>query len=139
MRQLMHQSGEDFGLRLTGQNGDASAVAHAESGRDVLGIDKLNALTFDERQQTVMVLSHVAIDFAHRGKLDTFCLLHIKDIGIAKANKDAGILLGNVLLGLLIWLALDADDGSQNADTLLALLDAAAKLVPRIHACDSRC
>src|SRR6266851_3306759 len=133
----MNKGGEGLGLRLAGQDGDASAIAHAESGRDVLGKDKLNTLTFDERKQTIVVLSHVAIDFAHRGKIDAFGLLHVEDIAIPKANKDAGILLRNVLLGFLIGLALDTDDGSQNADAFLSLLHAAAKLVPRIHARNS--
>src|SRR5260370_38583879 len=130
----MYQGGEGFGLRLTGQDGDASAIAHAESGRDVLGEDKLDALTINEGKQTVVALAHVAIDFADRGKIDAFGLLHVEDMGIAEANKDAGILLRNVLLGFLIGLALDADDGTQDPDAFLALLHAAAKLVPRIPA-----
>src|SRR6266852_2368405 len=133
MRQLMNKGGEDFGLRLTGQDGDATAIAHAESGCDVLGEDKLDSLTIYEGKQTVVVFAHVAIDLTHCGKVDAIGLLHVEDIGIAEANKDAGVLLGNVLLGFLIGLALDADDGSQNANAFLALLHPAAKLVPRIH------
>jgi hypothetical protein len=87
MRQLMHQRGEGFRLRLTGQDGDAPAVAHAESGRDVIGKDKLDALTLDERNQTVMVFAHVAIDFVHRGKLNAFRLLDVKHIG-GKLDKN---------------------------------------------------
>jgi hypothetical protein len=126
MCQLMHERGEGFGLRLTGQDGDTSAVAHAERGRNVLGKDKLDALTLNERKQTVVVFAHVAIDLAHCGKIDSIGLPHVEDIGIAEANKDAGILLGNVFLGFLLGLALDADDGSQNADAFFALLHAAA-------------
>ena len=138
MRQLMEQSGEGFGLRLSGENGNASAVAHAKRGSDVLAVDKLDALTLDERNETVVVLAYVAVHLAHGGKLDAFGLLHIEYIGIPKANKDAGVLLGDVLLGFCVWLALDADDGSKNADALLALLHAAAKLVPCIHARNAR-
>src|SRR5260370_4261723 len=133
----MHKRGERVGVRLAGQDGDASSVTHAERGRDVLGEDKLNAMTINERNRTVVILSHVAIDFAHCGKIDSFGLLHVEDIGIAEANKDAGVLLGDVFLGLLIGLALDADDGSQNADALLSLFHAAAKLIPPIHPANS--
>jgi hypothetical protein len=129
----MEQGGEGFGLRLSRQDGNASAVAHTESGCDLLRKDKLDALTLDKRNETVVVLAYIAVHFAHHGKLDAFGLLHIEHIGIAKANKDAGVLLGDVLLGVLIFLALDADDGSKDADTAFALLHLAAKLVLRIH------
>src|ERR1700736_1009770 len=81
----------------------------------------------------VAVLAYIAIDFTNRRKLDAFGLFHVEDIGIAKANKNAGVLLGDVLLGFFIGLALDPDDGSENADALLALLHAAAYLVPCVH------
>ena len=73
------------------------------------------------------------------GKLRAFGLRHIEDIGIAKANQDARVLLGDVLLGFLVLLALDADDGSKNADTFLALLHLAAKLVPRLESGNAGC
>jgi hypothetical protein len=91
---------------LTGQDGDASAIAHTQSGSDLIGKNKLDALILDKGNKTVVVLAYVAIDFAHRGKLRAFGLRHIKDIGIAKSKKDAGILLGDVFLGLYIRLAL---------------------------------
>ena len=93
--------------RMPGQNGNASAVAHAERGCDLFSEDKLDALTINERKQTIVVLAHVTVDFAHCGKLNAFGLLHVEDVGIAEANKNAGILLGNVLLGFHIGLALD--------------------------------
>jgi hypothetical protein len=73
----MEQGGEGFGLRLSGKNGDASAVAQAKRGGDLLGKDKFDALTLNERKQTVVVLTHVAVYLAHGGKLDAFGLLHI--------------------------------------------------------------
>jgi hypothetical protein len=53
VRQFMEQGGEGFGLRLSRQDRDASAVAHAERGSDLLRKDKLNALTLNERYETV--------------------------------------------------------------------------------------
>ncbi len=93
MRQLVNERGELLGLRLTGKNGDASAVAYAKRRCDLLGKDKLDALPLDEGNETVVVLANIAGDFAHGGKLRAFGLLHIEDIGIAKPNKDAGVLL----------------------------------------------
>src|ERR1700678_2927862 len=101
----MHQRSEGFGLRLTGQDGDASTVAHAERGCDLLGKDKLDALLLNERNEAVVVLANVAIDFAHRGKLRTFGLAHVEDVGIAESNKNAGVLLGDAPLGFLVLLA----------------------------------
>ena len=79
-----------------------SAVAHAQRGGDVLGKDKLDALPLDERNKTVAVLAHVAVDLAHGGKLCAVGLRHIEDVGIAEANQNAGVLLGDVLLGFLV-------------------------------------
>jgi hypothetical protein len=49
---------------LPRQDGDASAVAHAERGGDALGEDKLDALTLNESNQTVAVLAYVSADLA---------------------------------------------------------------------------
>jgi len=105
--------------RMSGQNGNASAVAHAERGCDLFSEDKLDALTINERKQTIVVLAHVTVDFAHCGKLNAFGLLHVEDIGIAEANKNAGILLGNVLLGFHIGLAFDQTEWHIEQDVAL--------------------
>jgi len=105
--------------RMPGQNGNASAVAHAERGCDLFSEDKLDALTINERKQTIVVLAHVTVDFAHCGKLNAFGLLHVEDVGIAEANKNAGILLGNVLLGFHIGLALDQTEWHIEQDVAL--------------------
>src|ERR1035437_9858284 len=49
------------------------------------------------------------------------------------------ILCADVLLCLFIFLALDADHWSKNADTVLSLLDSPFKLVPRIQASNAGC
>src|ERR1039458_1932925 len=49
------------------------------------------------------------------------------------------ILCADVLLGLFIFLALDADHWSKNADAALSLLDSPFKLVPRIQASNAGC
>lgn len=46
-----------------------AAVAHAQRRGNALGKDKLDPLMFDERKQTVAVLSHVAADLTDRGQL----------------------------------------------------------------------
>jgi hypothetical protein len=61
------------------------------------------------------------------GKSTPFGLRHVEDIGVAEAKQDAGVLLGDVLLGFLVLLAANADDGGKNANAFLALLHAAAK------------
>ncbi len=72
-------------------------------------------------------------DLAQLGKLCAFGLRHIEDIGGAEPNQNARVLLGDVLLGFLVLLAANADDGSKNADAFLALLHLAAKLVPCVQ------
>src|ERR1035441_7817338 len=49
------------------------------------------------------------------------------------------ILCADVLLGLFILLALDANNWSKNADAALSLLDSPFKLVPRIQASNAGC
>ena len=79
-----------LGLRLAGEDGDASAVAHAQSGGDVLGKDKLDALALDEGNETVAVLADVAADISRMvGKLCAVGLRDIEDVGIAEANQNA--------------------------------------------------
>ena len=73
------------------------------------------------------------------GKLRAFGLAHIEDIGGAESNQNGLILRADVLLGFLVLLAANADHGSENADAVLALLDLAAKLVPRIEASNAGC
>jgi len=82
----MYQRGELLGLRLTGENGDASAVAHAERGSDLLVVDKLDALALEERGQTVDVLAGIARDFAQLGKVYAIGLRNIlsRDLGPAR-------------------------------------------------------
>jgi hypothetical protein len=59
---------------------------------------------------------------AHRGndtndgKLHAFGLRYIEDIGIPKANKGEVVLLGDVLLGVLVFLALDPDNRGEHAN-----------------------
>src|SRR5450756_134082 len=130
----MHQCGEGFCLRLTGKDRNASAITYAERGRDLIGKDKLDTLFFNECQKTVVVLSCIALNVLYLGKIGPICLLDIEDVGIPESDEDADILLGDVFFGVFIFLALDANDGSENADALLAFLHATAKLIPRIHA-----
>jgi len=49
------------------------------------------------------------------------------------------ILCADVLLGLFVLLALDADNWSKNADAALSLLHSPFKLVPRIQASNAGC
>ena len=56
------------------------------------------------------------------GKLRAFGLAHVENIGVAESNQHAGVLLGDVLLGVFVLLPLDADDGRENPDALLAFL-----------------
>jgi hypothetical protein len=114
-----HRGSAPFGLGLTGQDGDASAVADAERGSNLLGEDKLDALLLYKRHETVAVLSDLAAHLPHRGKLRALGLQDIEDVGVAEANQDAGVLPGDVLLGLCARLALDADDGSNDVDAVI--------------------
>jgi hypothetical protein len=52
--------------------------------------------------------------------------------------ENACVLFGDVLLGFLGLLVLDADDGHEDMHALLALLHAATKLVPCAHASHTR-
>ena len=139
VREFMDKGAELLGLGLSGKNGNPSAVADAKRGGDLLGKDKLDALGFDERNETVAVLANRAAHLPHGGKLCAFGLRHIEDVGIAESNKNAGVLLGDVLFGFLVLLALDADDGSENANPFLAFLHLAAKLVPCVQSSNAGC
>jgi hypothetical protein len=59
----MHQRRELLGLGLTAEDGNASAVAFAECSLQVIAVDKLDALPFQERGQTLDVLAGFATDF----------------------------------------------------------------------------
>ena len=48
-----------------------------------------------------------------------------------KPNKSAGVLLGDVLLGFLVLLALHADNGGKDADAFGSRIHGAAKVLPR--------
>src|ERR1035441_1357111 len=122
----MHQRSEGFGLRLTGKDGNASAITYAERGRDLIGKAKFDTLFFNECQKTVVVLSCIALNVLYLGKIGPICLLDIEDVGIPESDQNTGVLLGDVLLGFCVPLPLDPDYGSQNADALLALLHAAS-------------
>ena len=65
-------------------------------------------------------------------KLRAFSLAHIENIRGAEPNQNGPVLSADVLLGLFILFSTYSDYGGQNADAVLALLDLAAKLVPRI-------
>jgi hypothetical protein len=92
----------------------------------------------DECEETGAVLSDIVAHLLHGGKC-ALGLRQIKDVGIAKADENARVLLGDVLLGLLVLLALDADDGGEDTDATLPLLDLPAKLVPCIHSGNAGC
>ena len=59
----MHQGGELFGLGLTGQYGNASAVADAKRGSNLRVVNHLNALALEESRQPFAVLAGVAAYF----------------------------------------------------------------------------
>jgi inactivated superfamily I helicase len=44
-------------------------------------------------------------------------------VSISETDQDAGVLLGDVLAGLLVLFALDADNRGKNPNALLAFLD----------------
>ena len=90
-------------------------------------------------KQAVAILAHIACDLAHLRKLCAFGLRNIEDVSIAEADEHRTVLFGDVLFGFFLWLPAYADDGRQNADTALAFLHLAAKLVPRIQAGHARC
>jgi hypothetical protein len=83
---FMDKRGEGFRLRLSGQERDASAVAHAECGGNVGVIDKLNPLGLHEGRQSVDVLARVACDFVECGQLYTIGLRNIEDVSITEAE-----------------------------------------------------
>src|SRR5580698_6398017 len=126
MREFMHKSRKLLGLRLSRQDIDAASVACAEGRTNVLGKNKLDSLLLDKGEKAVAILARIPAHLAQDWKLRAFGLRDIKDVRIAKANENAGVLASNVLFGLLVLLTLDADDGSENADTLLSLLHLAA-------------
>jgi hypothetical protein len=86
MRQLMHERRKLFRIRQFRQDGDTSAVAHAQRGSNVFAIHKLDALPLNEGNQTVTVLAHVALNLAHLGKVCTVRLRHVEDIGRAEPD-----------------------------------------------------
>ena len=110
-----------------------------QSGSYLLSKDKLDALGVNEGNEAVAVLANGAADLPHSGKLCTLGLLHVKDVGIAKAQQSAGVLLGDVLLGFLVPLALETDDGRENPNPLLAFLHLPSKLVPCVQASNAGC
>ena len=66
----------------------------------------------------------------HGGKLRALRLVYIEDVGIAEPDDLARVLFGDVLFGLGIGLAYNADDRGKNADALLTFFHAAAKVLP---------
>ena len=72
-------------------------------------------------------------------KLLALGLAYIEDISGAKANQDGLVLSADVLFRVFFLLPACSDDGSQNADAVLPLLDLAAKLVPRVEASNAGC
>src|ERR1700733_3507612 len=123
MRQLMDESAEFFGLRLTGQECDSAAVAHAQRGRNALAKGKLDALLLHECEKAFTVLAYVAADLAYSGKLCAIGLADIEHIGISESGQHGParcVLVSFVLLSAL------GDDGSKDADAVLALLHVAA-------------
>ena len=96
----MHQRGKLLGLRLPGKNGDASAVAHAECGGNLLVVDKLNTFDFEEHSQTVDVLAGVAAYFVHGRQVHAVGLRDVEGIDVTEAQQHTLVLLGDVLLGL---------------------------------------
>ena len=94
VRDLMHQRHELLGLRLAGQKGDPSAVAHAERGRDVLVVFERDILRVEKGDQPVPVLAHFAGDVVlELGQVRAFGLRHIEDVHGAKANQNGARLL----------------------------------------------
>ena len=87
-------------------------------------------LASDERGQPVQVLAGVAGNLAHLGQVYAVGLRDVEDVGIAEAKQDALVLLGDVLLGFLVLLAANANDGGKDADAFLSGLHAAAKVLP---------
>ncbi len=118
MRRFMDKRGEGFRLRLSGQDGDASAVAHAKSGSNLLVVDKLNAFAFEERGQAVDVLAGVARDFVHGGQVYAIGLRNVEDVSVAELQQNPLILLGDVRLRFGVLLAARANDRGKNADIL---------------------
>ena len=45
-------------------------------------------------------------------------LRDVEDVGIAEAEQDAGVLLGDVLFGFFVLLAANANDGGEDANAL---------------------
>src|SRR3954468_19566026 len=58
VRKFVDKGAELFGLGLSGKDGNLSAVALPQSGGDLLGKDKLDALGFNERDKPVAVLAY---------------------------------------------------------------------------------
>jgi hypothetical protein len=100
VRDFMHEDRELLGFRLSRKDGDAPAVAPAERGSDVLGEDKLDSLLLHEREKTVAVLANIAAHLTQCGNFRAFGLRDIKDIGIAKANKNTDIRTARELISL---------------------------------------
>ena len=130
-----------LGRRLARKKDDLAAVAHAQRGGDALVELKLDALQLMTKSTSRSRYSPALAGDAlgEFGKLRAFGLAHIEDIGGAEPNQNGLILSADVLLGLFVLLAANADHGSKNADAVLALLDLAAKLVPRIQASNAGC
>jgi hypothetical protein len=117
--------------RLSRQDGDASAIAHAQSGSNVRVVDKLDSLRLEERGQAVDVLAGVSRDLVDFRQVNTVGLRHVEDVGIAESEQGAGVLLGNVLLGFFVFLAANAEDGSEDANALSSGVHAATEVLPR--------
>jgi hypothetical protein len=137
VRCFMYQRGELLGLRLTGKNSDASAVAHPHCGGNLRVVDNLDALVSEEGRETVDALAGVAGNFAQLRQVYAVGLRYVEDVGIAETKQGAGVLLGDVLFGFLVLLATDADDRSKNADALRPCIDGTAKVLPRPKPCNA--
>ncbi len=87
---------------------------------------QFDALLLNERDEALAVLSDVALDAGVFRKFRAFCLADIENIRRAEANQYRSILSGDVLFGFIIGLPLNSNDGSEDANAALALLDGAA-------------
>jgi hypothetical protein len=129
--EFMDKRAELLGCSLTGKDGDSAPVTYPQSWCNALLELKPDALGRNEVEQPLPVLPDTASDALRQfGKVFTFGLADIEDVGRTEPDEYGLILGTDVLLGLCTLLPTNSDYRSKDADAALSFPDLPAKLIP---------